>query len=266
MGFFSSAKHCVASDVKRLLQQVAFLNTKTPFLSVISINSATLSAKKLHVIINVNIPCLHLQADITKQLSELLTPELTFESLTLEMQLAIKRINRSEKISSIKQVVLVASGKGGVGKSTTAANLALALRHGGANVGLLDADIYGPSLPVMLGSDGQKPTSTDGKLLSPLVLHGIEAMSLGFLVDKDDAMVWRGPMASRALSQLIYETKWGDLDYLIVDMPPGTGDIQLTMASDVPVSGAVIVTTPQNLALHDAQKGISMFKKVNVAV
>jgi ATP-binding protein involved in chromosome partitioning len=160
----------------------------------------------------------------------------------------------------------VASGKGGVGKSTVAVNVALALAQEGARVGVLDADIYGPSQPRMLGLMGRRPETRDGKSLEPLVAHGLEAMSIGFLVDDQQPMAWRGPMVTSALNQLLTQTNWGDLDYLIVDMPPGTGDIQLTLAQRVPVSGAVIVTTPQDIALADARKGLEMFQKVNVPV
>ncbi len=163
-------------------------------------------------------------------------------------------------------LIAVASGKGGVGKSTVAVNFALALSAEGARVGLLDADIYGPSQPRMLGLTGRRPETRDGKLLEPLVAYGIEAMSIGFLVDEQQPMAWRGPMVTSALNQLLTQTRWGDLDYLIVDMPPGTGDIQLTLAQRVPVSGAVIVTTPQDIALADARKGLEMFQKVHVPV
>jgi ATP-binding protein involved in chromosome partitioning len=171
-----------------------------------------------------------------------------------------------QPLPGVKNVMAVASGKGGVGKSTTAVNLALALAAEGARVGILDADIYGPSQPRMLGLSGRRPTSPDGKKLDPLVGYGIQCMSIGFLVDEDEAVVWRGPMATGALVQLLGETLWDDLDYLIVDMPPGTGDIQLTMAQRVPVSGAVIVTTPQDIALQDAIKGLRMFQKVEIPV
>ncbi|MCJ8273383.1 MAG: Mrp/NBP35 family ATP-binding protein, partial [Psychrosphaera sp.] len=164
----------------------------------------------------------------------------------------------------INNIILVASGKGGVGKSTTAVNLALALSQSGSKVGLLDADVYGPSLPLMMGMQGQRPTSLDGKIMEPLVGFGIKVNSIGFLINPEDAAVWRGPMASSALSQLIGETNWGELDYLIVDMPPGTGDIQLTISQKFPCTGAVIVTTPQNIALADAEKGVAMFTKVNI--
>jgi ATP-binding protein involved in chromosome partitioning len=166
---------------------------------------------------------------------------------------------------NVKNIIAVASGKGGVGKSTTAANLALALAAEGASVGLLDADIYGPSQPMMLGID-RRPESEDGKTMEPLENHGVQVMSIGFLVDQDEAMIWRGPMATQALEQLLRQTNWKELDYLIVDMPPGTGDIQLTLSQRVPMTGAVIVTTPQDIALLDAKKGIKMFEKVGVPI
>jgi ATP-binding protein involved in chromosome partitioning len=168
-------------------------------------------------------------------------------------------------LPGVKNIVAVASGKGGVGKSTTAANLALALAAEGASVGLLDADIYGPSMPMMMGISG-KPESADGKTMEPMVNYGVQVMSIGFLVPQDEAMIWRGPMATQALEQLLRQTHWQDLDYLIVDMPPGTGDIQLTLSQRVPMTGAVIVTTPQDIALLDAKKGIKMFEKVGVPI
>jgi ATP-binding protein involved in chromosome partitioning len=166
---------------------------------------------------------------------------------------------------NVKNIVAVASGKGGVGKSTTAANLALALAAEGAKVGVLDADIYGPSQPMMLGVSG-RPESEDGKTMQPMMGHGIQVMSIGFLVEPDQAMIWRGPMATQALEQLLRQTNWRDVDYLIVDLPPGTGDIQLTLSQRVPVTGAVIVTTPQDIALLDAKKGVAMFEKVGVPI
>jgi ATP-binding protein involved in chromosome partitioning len=169
-------------------------------------------------------------------------------------------------LPGVKNIVAVASGKGGVGKSTVAVNLALALAAEGATVGILDADIYGPSQPLMLGLQGQRPQSTDNKSLEPMEAHGIQAMSIGFLIDVEQPMVWRGPMVTGALQQLLGDTRWRDLDYLIVDMPPGTGDIQLTLAQKVPVTGAVIVTTPQDIALLDARKGLKMFEKVNIPI
>jgi len=168
-------------------------------------------------------------------------------------------------LPGVKNIVAVASGKGGVGKSTTAANLALALAAEGARVGLLDADIYGPSQPTMMGISG-RPESLDGQNMEPMLSHGLQLMSIGFLVAEDQAMIWRGPMATQALEQLLRQTRWQELDYLIIDMPPGTGDIQLTLSQRVPVTGAVIVTTPQDIALIDAKKGLKMFEKVGVPI
>ncbi|MES9858423.1 MAG: iron-sulfur cluster carrier protein ApbC [Sedimenticola sp.] len=168
-------------------------------------------------------------------------------------------------IDNVKNIIAVASGKGGVGKSTTAINLALALAVEGATVGILDADIYGPSQPRMLGISGQ-PESKDGKTMEPKVNYGIQAMSIGFLIDEETPMIWRGPMVTQALEQLLNDTNWDNLDYLVIDLPPGTGDTQLTLAQKVPVSGAVVVTTPQDIALLDAKKGFKMFEKVEVPV
>ncbi|HEY6865235.1 MAG TPA: iron-sulfur cluster carrier protein ApbC [Burkholderiales bacterium] len=168
-------------------------------------------------------------------------------------------------VPGVKNIVAVASGKGGVGKSTTAVNLALALAAEGARVGVLDADIYGPSQPMMLGITG-RPESKDGKSLEPMTGHGVQAISIGFLIDVDTPMVWRGPMVTQALEQLLKDTRWEDVDYLVVDMPPGTGDIQLTLAQKVPVTGAIIVTTPQDIALIDARKGLKMFEKVGIPI
>ncbi len=166
---------------------------------------------------------------------------------------------------NVKNIIAVASGKGGVGKSTTAVNLALALAAEGASVGILDADIYGPSQPMMMGIQ-DRPESKDGKTMEPLENHGVQVSSIGFMIDPDSPMVWRGPMVTQALQQLLEQTNWRDLDYLIVDMPPGTGDIQLTLSQKVPVTGAVIVTTPQDIALLDARKGLKMFEKVGIPI
>ena len=187
--------------------------------------------------------------------------------LTIESRITAHGVQRTLKpLDGVRNIIAVASGKGGVGKSTTAANLALALQQEGARVGVLDADIYGPSQPLMFGVAGQHPTSDDGKTMAPLLGHGVQVMSIGLLIDPDQPMVWRGPMVTSALNQLLTQTCWDDLDYLIVDMPPGTGDIQLTLSQQVPVSGAVIVTTPQDIALLDARKGLQMFRKVAIPV
>ena len=187
-------------------------------------------------------------------------------SVNVYTKVAAHSVQRGvQLLPKVKNIVAVASGKGGVGKSTTAVNLALALAAEGASVGLLDADIYGPSIPMMMGVEG-RPESDDGKTMDPLENYGVQVMSIGFLVAQDEAMIWRGPMATQALEQLLRQTNWRDLDYLIVDMPPGTGDIQLTLSQRVPMTGAVIVTTPQDIALLDAKKGIKMFEKVGVPI
>lgn len=178
----------------------------------------------------------------------------------------LRRANDLPGISGVRNILAVSSGKGGVGKSSTAVNLALALIEEGAKVGILDADIYGPSIPNMLGTTAERPASPDGQHMSPVMAYGLASNSIGYLVTDDNAMVWRGPMASKALMQMLQDTLWPDLDYLVIDMPPGTGDIQLTLSQNIPVTGAIVVTTPQDIALVDAMKGIVMFKKVNVPV
>lgn len=190
------------------------------------------------------------------------------ESVTADIQTKViaHSVQRGlQLMPNVKNILAVASGKGGVGKSTTAANLALALAAEGARVGLLDADIYGPSQPMMMGIS-RRPESEDGKTMEPLENHGVQVMSIGFLVNQDDAMIWRGPMATQALEQLLRQTNWRELDYLVVDLPPGTGDIQLTLSQRVPMTGAVIVTTPQDIALLDARKAVAMFEKVGVPI
>jgi ATP-binding protein involved in chromosome partitioning len=209
-------------------------------------------------------PCQGELDDIAESLTDTLK-----QSVQFCVQLSVKAV-RSFSLggseNNIKNIIAVASGKGGVGKSTTAVNLAYALIAEGAKVGILDADIYGPSIPTLLGLKDAKPGSADGKLMTPLKAHGLSAMSIGFLVNENDATVWRGPMASGAFNQLLTETAWPELDYLLIDMPPGTGDIQLTLAQKVPVAAAIIITTPQDMALIDAAKGIAMFDKVKVPV
>jgi ATP-binding protein involved in chromosome partitioning len=187
-------------------------------------------------------------------------------SVSVSQKIIAHAVQRGVKlIPNVKNIIAVASGKGGVGKSTTTVNLALALAAEGAAVGVLDADIYGPSIPTMLGIVG-RPESVDGQTIEPMMGHGLQSNSIGFLIDKDQAMVWRGPMVTQALDQLLRQTTWRDLDYLLIDMPPGTGDIHLTLAQNVPITGALIVTTPQEIALMDARKGLKMFEKVSVPV
>ena len=206
---------------------------------------------------------------LKNELLELLTQQWSDNQFTIDIKQNLAAYETKAGVPSIgkiKNIIAIASGKGGVGKSTTSVNLALALQKEGAKVGILDADIYGPSIPIMLGIADQRPQSNDKKTILPLKAHNIETMSIGFLVDETQAMVWRGPMASSALQQIVRDTQWGELDYLIVDLPPGTGDIQLTMAQKIPVTAAVIVTTPQDLALADAKKAIAMFEKVKIPV
>ncbi|MEZ5740272.1 MAG: iron-sulfur cluster carrier protein ApbC [Burkholderiaceae bacterium] len=193
-------------------------------------------------------------------------PGVTNISANVYQKIVAHQVQRGIKtMPNVKNIVAIASGKGGVGKSTTAVNLALALAAEGARVGMLDADIYGPSQPTMLGISG-RPSSADGKSIEPMEGHGIQASSIGFMIDLDTPMVWRGPMVTQALEQLLRDTNWRDLDYLVVDMPPGTGDIHLTLSQKIPVTGAVIVTTPQDIALLDARKGLKMFEKVGIPI
>lgn len=193
-------------------------------------------------------------------------PGVSNVSVNVQVKIVAHAVQRGVKLmTNVRNIIAVASGKGGVGKSTTAVNLALALAAEGAKVGLLDADIYGPSQPMMMGVSG-KPDSHDGKTMEPLENYGVQVASIGFMIDPDQPMVWRGPIVTQALQQLLEQTNWRDLDYLVVDMPPGTGDVQLTLSQKVPVTGAVIVTTPQDIALLDARKGLKMFEKVGIPI
>jgi ATP-binding protein involved in chromosome partitioning len=206
---------------------------------------------------------------VLAELQERIAAETDRGDVTIDYEVAVERHAVQSTLSpveGIKNIIVVSSAKGGVGKSTVAVNLALALQFEGAAVGVLDADIYGPSQPIMLGVGDTQPVSRDGKTFEPIEAHGLQMISIGCLIDADQPMVWRGPMVTQALNQLLFQTNWPDLDYLIVDMPPGTGDIQLTLSQKVPVSGAVIVTTPQDIALADAVRGLRMFEKVNIPV
>jgi ATP-binding protein involved in chromosome partitioning len=234
-----------------------------------AVASVTSQGAVVSVELILGFPCADYVAELQAALVGHLQPLLGQSRLELKLraQITAHAVQRTLKpLANVKNIVAVASGKGGVGKSTTAANLALAWAAQGAKVGLLDADIYGPSQPLMMGLAGAKPVSADGKHLTPLRAHGVEVMSIGFMIDQEQPMAWRGPMVTQALTQLLGDTNWGELDYLVVDMPPGTGDIQLTLAQRVPVSGALIVTTPQDIALLDARKGLKMFEKVEVRV
>jgi len=234
-----------------------------------AVESAELKGDRAHVRVALGFPVGGYQDEFTRGLASHLAAGGGPREVEVELKSRITAHAVQRQLSpqaGIRNIVAVASGKGGVGKSTVAANLALAWARQGARVGILDADIYGPSQPIMLGLTGQRPASPDGKRIKPLQAHGLSAMSIGFLIDPEQPMVWRGPMVTQALTQLLGDTDWGDLDYLVIDMPPGTGDIQLTLSQRVPVAGAVIVTTPQDIALLDARKGIKMFEKVGVPI
>jgi len=234
-----------------------------------AIKNISVEGGQVSLDVELGFPANGYQAQLTGTLSEKIFAVAGVETVDISVasRITSHAVQRGVKpLPGVKNIIAVASGKGGVGKSTTAVNLALALAEEGARVGILDADIYGPSQPTMLGVQHQHPDSEVGKTMQPVISHGIQSMSIGYLIEQDAPMVWRGPMVNTAMQQLLNDTAWDDLDYLIVDLPPGTGDIQLTMAQKVPVTGAVIVTTPQDIALLDARKGIAMFEKVSVPV
>jgi ATP-binding protein involved in chromosome partitioning len=256
------------ADIEALLKSIIDRNVGTDLVSAHFVKSIDVEDENVSINIELGYPAKsyldELKADIEKKIKSL--PGVGTISIEVGVKIISHTVQQSLKpISNIKNIIAIASGKGGVGKSTTAVNLALALVSEGANVGLLDADIYGPSIPTMLGLSGY-PTSDDGKIMNPKIAYGLQTISIGYLIDADQPMIWRGPMVTKTLQQLLQDTRWQDLDYLIVDLPPGTGDIQLSLSQQIPVSGAVIVTTPQDIALMDAQRGLGMFEKVNVPV
>lgn len=257
-------------DVQNALKTLTDPNTKQDFVSGKSLKNVKVNGNDVSLDILLGYPAKSIWDEIKSKVEAHLTsalPGVGKVSVSVSSKVVPHAVQRGVKlVEGVKNIIAVASGKGGVGKSTTAVNLALALAAEGARVGILDADIYGPSQPTMLGISGQ-PDSADGNFLEPMRNHGIQAMSIGFLIDGEDTpMVWRGPMVTQALDQLLHQTKWDNLDYLVVDLPPGTGDIQLTLAQKVPVTGAVIVTTPQDIALLDARKGLKMFEKVGIKI
>ncbi len=255
-------------DVKAVLATVIDPNTGKDHLASRSVKNLVVDGGNISLDIELGYPAKSQFASIR---SSVLAPLQALAgsvsvSINVSSKILSHAVQRGLKLMpNVKNIIAVASGKGGVGKSTTAVNLALALAAEGAAVGILDADIYGPSLPMMLGISG-RPKTSDGKTMDPMENHGLQVSSIGFMIDPDEPMVWRGPMVTQALQQLLEQTNWRDLDYLIVDMPPGTGDIQLTLSQKVPVTGAVIVTTPQDIALLDARKGLKMFEKVGIPI
>jgi len=254
--------------VKAALKDLIDPNTKIDFLTAKAVKNLRVDGGNISLDIVLGYPAKSQFESIRQlvigKLREL--PDLSNVIVSVSSQIVAHAVQRGVKLlPGVKNIIAIASGKGGVGKSTTAVNLALALSAEGARVGILDADIYGPSQPMMLGITG-RPESIEENTIEPMEGHGLQASSIGFLVDQDSPMVWRGPMVTSALEQLLRQTRWRDLDYLIVDMPPGTGDIALTLSQKVPVTGAVIVTTPQDIALLDARKGLKMFEKVGVPI
>lgn len=216
--------------------------------------------------IELGYPARHMLETVKQNVEAALSGAQIEACVEVEQKIIAHAVQRTLKVlPNVKNIIAVSSGKGGVGKSTVSANVALALAAEGAKVGVLDADIYGPSQPTMLGAMG-RPVSSDGQTMNPITAHGLDISSIGFLVDPDEPMIWRGPLVAQALQQLLMQTNWNNLDYLVIDMPPGTGDIQLTLSQTVPVTGAIVVTTPQDIALLDAKKGLKMFQKVNVPI
>ncbi|MEO9079668.1 MAG: iron-sulfur cluster carrier protein ApbC [Rhodanobacter sp.] len=252
--------------VRRILGGVMDEHTDRPLADVA--RAIGVDGNKVSVDIQLGYPAAGVIGQLTQRVRDALEADPAIESaaVSISSRIHVHKVQGAlGPLPSVKNIIVVASGKGGVGKSTVAANLALALLAEGAKVGVMDADIYGPSQPTMLGVHG-KPASPDGKSIMPMHAHGMPVMSIGFLVEEDTPMIWRGPMVTQAMMQLLGDTRWEQLDYLVVDLPPGTGDIQLTLAQKVPVSGAVIVTTPQDIALLDARKALKMFEKVEVPV
>lgn len=255
-------------QIEEALQKVIDPYLEKDLVKAKAVKNITIDGGKISIDIVLGYPCKGSQEELATNLNEKVAEVEGVSDVTFNISSKIDThtVQQGVKpIEGIKNIIAVASGKGGVGKSTTSVNLALALLADGASVGLLDADIYGPSQPRMLGSTA-KPESADGKTMSPVMSHGLQSMSIGYLVEEETPMIWRGPMVTQALEQLLKDTNWEDLDYLIIDLPPGTGDTQLTLAQKVPVSGAVIVTTPQDIALLDARKALKMFEKVEIPV
>lgn len=255
-------------QVKLVLAQVQVADLRTDLVSAGMVKDIQVAEDQVMIDIEFGYPAKSQWTDLRSQVVAMIRnmPAVGNVSVSVGQKIIAHAVKPGLKpLAGVRNIVAVASGKGGVGKSTTTVNLALALAAEGAQVGVLDADIYGPSLPTMLGLQG-RPESTDGKTMMPLQSHGLQANSIGLMVEKDQAMIWRGPIATQALEQLLRQTNWSSLDFLLIDMPPGTGDIHLTLTQNVPVTGAIVVTTPQEIALMDARKGLKMFEKVSVPV
>ena len=256
-------------EIAAAVEAVRLPVVEMPLARLGSVDRAVRDGATARVRVTLRLPVEGIRSSLTRALEAGVAALEGIDRVEIEMTAKIRAQSVQHNLKplpGVANIIAVASGKGGVGKSTTAVNIALALAAAGARVGILDADIYGPSIPLMLGLEGENPVTEDGKNMEPLEAHGLQAMSIGFLVDASQPTVWRGPIVTQALTQLLNQTRWRDLDYLIVDMPPGTGDIQLTLAQQVPVAGAIVVTTPQDIALADARKGLEMFRKVSVNV
>lgn len=255
-------------NINDILTQVVDKYTKQDIVSSNVINNIDINGDKIEITLELNYPAKGYHDELKRQITDALSAkDINDVSVNIETKIVKYSTQKGvEILSEVKNIIAVASGKGGVGKSTTAVNLALALQAEGAKVAILDADIYGPSQPRMLGVSKLKPDITaEGKLL-PILAHGMQSMSIGYLVEEDNPMIWRGPMVTQALEQLLRDTHWRGVDYMIIDLPPGTGDTQLTLSQKIPVSGSIIVTTPQDIALLDARKGLKMFEKVNIPI
>lgn len=255
-------------DVERILSEYQDPYYGQDLISAKALNDITIDGQSISVAIELGFPAKGYQPELSQLLKDKLTQAFAGADVNVAVSSKVipHKVQQTLKpLQEVKNIIAIASGKGGVGKSTTAVNLALALSLEGASVGILDADIYGPSQPRMLGVN-KRPESADGKSIEPIVNHGLQAMSIGFMVDEESPMIWRGPMVTQALEQMLRDTRWQALDYLIIDLPPGTGDIQLTLSQKIPVSGSIIVTTPQDISLLDARKALKMFEKVEVPV
>ncbi len=256
------------SDIETILSKIVDPHSQTNLMESKSVQGLGIAEGCVSIDVRLGYPALSFEEGFAKTIQSAIEqhPDVTKAVVSVSSRIVPHKVQKQLKpLQQIKNIIAIASGKGGVGKSTTAVNLALALTAEGAKVGILDADIYGPSQPRMMGIDGRPEAIADHSIL-PMENHGLQTMSMGYLVDEDTAMIWRGPMVTKALQQMLAETRWRELDYLIIDLPPGTGDIQLTLAQSIPVSGAIIVTTPQDIALLDARRGLKMFEKVDVPV